>query len=170
MMAVLVKQGIPAENILQGVGKASAYLAVQLKKPPEEAAEFAAKMQDATGTAAKDMLTIFDTMQRMAYLGMNDNNMLQFFVKSSSVLKMINKDGLKAAQALAPIGVLLGNAGMEGEAAGNAVRKVLQAGLDVKKVRSVNKNLLRKHKIKLDFTDKKVRLEVWRISLLNWIS
>ena len=56
MMQMLVRQGIPAENILGGVGKASAYLAVQLKKTPEAAAEFAAKMQDATGTAAKDMM------------------------------------------------------------------------------------------------------------------
>ncbi|WP_334473723.1 phage tail tape measure protein [Arsenophonus sp. PmNCSU2021_1] len=155
MMQMLVRQGIPAENILNGVGQASAYLAVQLKKPPEEAAEFAAKMRDATGTASKDMLTLFDTMQRMSYLGLKDSDMLQFFVKSSSVLKMISQDGLKAAQALAPIGVLLGNAGMAGEESGNAVRKVLQAGLDVKKVRGVNKHLLRQYKIKLDFTDKK---------------
>lgn len=155
MMQMLVRQGIPAENILNGVGKASAYLAVQLKKPPEAAAEFAAKMQDATGTASKDMMSLFDTMQRMSYLGLKDSDMLQFFVKSSSVLKMINQDGLKAAQALAPIGVLLGNAGMAGEESGNAVRKVLQAGLNVKKVRHVNKKLLGKYKIKLDFTNKK---------------
>lgn len=31
MMQMLVRQGIPAENILGGVGKATAYLAVQLK-------------------------------------------------------------------------------------------------------------------------------------------
>jgi len=155
MMQMLVRQGIPASNILEGVGKASAYLAVQLKKTPEEAAEFAAKMQDATGTASKDMLTLFDTMQRMAYLGIDDSNMLQFFVKSSSILKMINQDGLKAAQAIAPIGVLLGNAGMAGEESGNAVRKVLQTGLDVKKVNNVNKKLLKPYKIKLDFTDTK---------------
>ncbi len=56
MMQMLVRQGIPAENILGGVGKATAYLAVQLKKTPEAAAEFAAKMQDATGTASEDMM------------------------------------------------------------------------------------------------------------------
>ncbi len=50
--------GIPAENILGGVGKATAYLAVQLKTP-EAAAEFAAKMQDATGTASEDMMGLF---------------------------------------------------------------------------------------------------------------
>ncbi|ELS1192805.1 hypothetical protein QPQ79_004322, partial [Escherichia coli] len=35
MMQMLVRQGIQAENILGGVGKATAYLAVQLKKTPE---------------------------------------------------------------------------------------------------------------------------------------
>ncbi len=63
MMQMLVRQGIPAENILGGVGKATAYLAVQLKKTPEAAAEFAAKMQDATGTASEDMMGLFDTIQ-----------------------------------------------------------------------------------------------------------
>ncbi|SPX16515.1 bacteriophage V tail protein [Escherichia coli] len=53
MMQMLVRQGIPAENILGGVGKATAYLAVQLKKTPEAAAEFAAKMQDATGNGVR---------------------------------------------------------------------------------------------------------------------
>ncbi|RZX99965.1 phage tail tape measure protein, partial [Escherichia coli] len=60
---MLVRQGIPAENILGGVGKATAYLAVQLKKTPEAAAEFAAKMQDATGTASEDMMGLFDTTE-----------------------------------------------------------------------------------------------------------
>ncbi|EBM8857775.1 phage tail tape measure protein, partial [Salmonella enterica subsp. enterica serovar Derby] len=81
MMQMLVRQGIPAENILGGVGKATAYLAVQLKKTPEAAAEFAAKMQDATGTASEDMMGLFDTIQKAFYLGVDDTNMLSFFTK-----------------------------------------------------------------------------------------
>ncbi|HFM2013498.1 TPA: phage tail tape measure protein [Escherichia coli] len=96
MMQMLVRQGIPAENILGGVGKATAYLAVQLKKTPEAAAEFAAKMQDATGTASEDMMGLFDTIQKAFYLGVDDTNMLSFFTKTSSVLKMVNKDGVQA--------------------------------------------------------------------------
>lgn len=154
MMQMLVRQGIPASNILAGVGKASAYLAVQLKKTPEAAAEFAAKMQDSTGTASKDMMGLFDTIQRAFYLGVDDNNMLSFFAKTSSVIKMIDKDGLKAAKSLSPISVMMDQMGMEGEAAGNAVRKVIQSGLDVKKVRGINERL-KNFNIKLDFTDKK---------------
>lgn len=154
MMQMLVRQGIPAENILGGVGKATAYLAVQLKKTPEAAAEFAAKMQDATGTASDDMMGLFDTIQKAFYLGVDDTNMLSFFTKTSSVLKMINKDGLKAAQGLAPISVMMDQMGMQGESAGNALRKVIQSGLDLKKVRATNKGL-RKQRIRLDFTDGK---------------
>jgi len=156
MMQMLVRQGIPAENILGGVGKATAYLAVQLKKTPEAAAEFAAKMQDATGTASDDMMGLFDTIQKAFYLGVDDTNMLSFFTKTSSVLKMVNKDGLKAAQGLAPISVMMDQMGMQGESAGNALRKVIQSGLNVKKVNGVNKILNRqKLGVNLDFTDGK---------------
>lgn len=154
MMQMLVRQGIPAENILGGVGKASAYLAVQLKKTPEAAAEFAAKMQDATGTAAKDMMGLFDTIQKAFYLGVDDTNMLSFFTKTSAVLSMVNKDGLKAAQSLVPIGVMMDQMGMQGESAGNALRKVIESGLDLKQVKATNK-ILRKQGIRLDFTDGK---------------
>lgn len=154
MMQMLVRQGIPATNILSGVGEASAYLAVQLKKTPEAAAEFAAKMQDATGTASNDMMGLFDTIQKAFYMGVDDTNMLAFFGKTSSVLKMVNKDGLTAARALAPISVMMDQMGMQGEASGNALRKVFQAGFDGKKMNAANK-LLSKKGIKLDFTDGK---------------
>ncbi|HGT5767049.1 TPA: phage tail tape measure protein [Escherichia coli] len=156
MMQMLVRQGIQAENILGGVGKATAYLAVQLKKTPEAAAEFAAKMQDATGTASEDMMGLFDTIQKAFYLGVDDTNMLSFFTKTSSVLKMVNKDGLQAAQSLAPISVMMDQMGMNGESAGNALRKVIQSGLSVKKIRDVNKIMARqKLGVQLDFTDGK---------------
>ncbi|WP_438335627.1 phage tail tape measure protein [Edwardsiella tarda] len=154
MMQMLVRQGVPAENILGGVGKATAYLAVQLKKTPEAAAEFAAKMQDATGTASDDMMGLFDTIQKAFYLGVDDTNMLSFFSKTSSVLKMVNKDGLEAAKSLAPISIMMDQMGMQGESSGNALRKVLQAGFDGKKMAAANKLLSRKG-IKLDFTNGK---------------
>lgn len=154
MMQMLVRQGIPAKNILSGVGEASAYLAVQLKKTPEAAAEFAAKMQDATGTASEDMMGLFDTIQKAFYLGVDDTNMLAFFSGTSSVLKLVSKDGLTASKALAPIAVMMDQMGMEGASAGNALRKVFQAGFDTKKMRAANKLLSRKG-MKLDFTDGK---------------
>ncbi|MCV3283457.1 phage tail tape measure protein [Aeromonas veronii] len=154
MMTMLQRQGLSAETVLGGVGEATAYLAVQLGKAPAAAAEFAAKMQDATGTASKDMMSLFDTIQKAFYMGVDDTNMLSFFSSSSSILKMINKDGLKASQALAPLAIMMDQMGMAGEESGNALRKVLQAGFDSKKIKEANRLMSRKG-IKLDFTDGK---------------
>ncbi|WP_033136991.1 phage tail tape measure protein [Aeromonas finlandensis] len=154
MMTMLQRQGLSAETVLGGVGEATAYLAVQLGKAPAAAAEFAAKMQDATGTASKDMMSLFDTIQKAFYMGVDDTNMLSFFSKTSSVLKMIDKDGLKASQSLAPLAIMMDQMGMAGESSGNAIRKVLQAGFDSKKISAANRLMSRKG-IKLDFTDGK---------------
>lgn len=154
MMTALVKQGISYDAILGGVGKASAYLGVMLKKPPEQAAEFVAKLQDATGTAEKDMMGLMDTIQRATYLGVNDSNMLQFFTKMTPAMDTMKRKGADAAKEMAPFAVMFDQAGMAGEAAGNAMRKVVQLGMDVKKVTKANKDLA-SHGIQLDFTDGK---------------
>jgi len=154
MMTMLVRQGIPAEKILGGVGSASAYLAVQLKKAPEAAAEFAAKMQDATRTADSDMMALMDTIQRAYYLGVDDNNMLQGFSKLSPALSILRKEGAAAAKELAPLLVMSDQAGMAGEAAGNAYRKIFQAAMGDKKIKKANKEL-QGTGVTLDFTDGK---------------
>ncbi|HGO7797079.1 TPA: phage tail tape measure protein, partial [Neisseria meningitidis] len=54
LMTMLMRQGISAKAVLGGTGEAAALLAVQLKKTPEEAAEMAAKLQDATRGTEKE--------------------------------------------------------------------------------------------------------------------
>lgn len=154
MMTMLVRQGMSAKTILGGMGEAAAYLGVQLKMPSTEAAEFAAKMQDATRTSEKDLMGLMDTIQRGFYLGVDSNNMLEGFSKVSPALDIIKKEGLDAANALAPLLVQLDQASMEGGAAGNALRKIFQAGMTSDKVEKGNKALEGKG-IKLDFTDGK---------------
>lgn len=152
MMTMLTRQGISAQAILGGMGEATAYLAVQLKKTPDEAAEFAAKLQDATRTSEKDMLSLMDVIQRTFYLGVDDNNMLQGFSKLSSAMDTVKLKGLEGAKALAPFLVMADQAGMKGEAAGNALRKVFQGGFDADKVKKGNKIV---SGLNLDFTDGK---------------
>lgn len=152
MMTVLIRQGMQAKTILGGLGEASAYLGVQLKLPVTYAAEFAAKMQDATRTSETDMMALMDVIQRTFYLGVDSGNMLQGFTKMSPVLSIIRKEGLGAAKDLAPLLVMMDQAGMAGESAGNAIRKVFQAGLDVKKVGKGN-DALAGTGISLAFTD-----------------
>ena len=84
MMAKLVQQGISFKDILGGVGEASANLAVVMKMPFADAAEFAAKMQDATKTSAKDMTALMDVIQKSYYLGVDSTNMLTGFAKLSA--------------------------------------------------------------------------------------
>lgn len=154
MMQMLVRQGMSAKTILGGLGEATAYLAVQLDMPKVAAAEFAAKLQDATRTTEGDMLKLMDTIQRTYYLGVDSQNMLAGFAKLSPALSILRKEGLEAANALAPLLVMADQAGMSGETAGNAYRKIFQAGLDAKKMAKGNAEL-KGTGIELSFVDKK---------------
>jgi TP901 family phage tail tape measure protein len=160
MMTMLVRQGISAKAILGGMGEATAYLGVQLKKGPADAAEFAAKLQDATKTAEGDMLSLMDVVQKSFNLGVDDGNMLQGFVKLAPAMDTIRMKGIEGAKAMAPLLVMADQAGMAGEVAGNAYRKIFQLGMDAKKVASVNKLLgkdmaLNFQKGDVNFTDGK---------------
>lgn len=153
MMTMLTRQGISAKSILGGMGEATAYLAVQLKKTPAEAAEFAAKLQDATRTSENDMMALMDVIQKSFYLGVDDSNMLQGFTKLSPAMDTLRKKGIDGAKTLAPLLVMLDQAGMKGEASGNALRKVFQSSLDTKRLGKAN-DLLGPG-LKLDFSDGK---------------
>jgi TP901 family phage tail tape measure protein len=154
MMTMLRRQGLSAQSILGGTGEAAAYLGVQLKMPVAEAAEFAAKMQDATRTSEKDMMALMDTIQRGFYSGVDPTNMMQGFSKIAPVMDTIKKSGIDAAKDLAPLLIMMDQASMEGGAAGNAYRKIFQAGLDKDAVKDVNKILeIEGKKIRFKFTD-----------------
>ncbi|WGT30793.1 phage tail tape measure protein [Pseudomonas marginalis] len=154
MMTMLRRQGLSAQSILGGTGEAAAYLGVQLKMEATEAAEFAAKMQDATRTTEKDMMGLMDTIQRGFYAGVDPSNMLQGFSKIAPVMDVIKKSGIDAAKEMAPLLIMMDQAGMEGGSAGNAFRKIFQAGLDKDKVDKANKIAAGANKgISLKFTN-----------------
>ncbi|WLH08801.1 phage tail tape measure protein [Pseudomonas lurida] len=155
MMTMLRRQGISAQSILGGTGEAAAYLGVQLNMGATEAAEFAAKMQDATRTSEKDMMSLMDTIQRGFYAGLDSDKMLQGFSKIAPVMDTIKKSGLDAAKELAPLLIMMDQAGMDGSAAGNSFRKIFQAGLDQDKVDKANKIAAGANKgVSLKFTNK----------------
>ncbi len=154
MMTMLRRQGISAQSILGGTGEAAAYLGVQLNMGATEAAEFAAKMQDATRTSEKDMMGLMDTIQRGFYGGVNPDDMLQGFSKIAPVMDVIKKSGIDAAKELAPLLIMMDQASMDGSSAGNAFRKIFQAGLNQDKVDKANKIAAGANKgISLKFTD-----------------
>ena len=156
MMTMLRRQGISAQSILGGTGEAAAYLGVQMKMEATEAAEFAAKMQDATRTTEKDMMGLMDTIQRGFYAGMEPSNMIQGFSKISPVMDVIKKSGIDAAKELAPLLIMMDQASMDGSSAGNAFRKIFQAGLNQDKVDKANSIAAGANKgVSLKFTDDK---------------
>lgn len=154
MMTMLRRQGMSAQAILGGLGEATAYLGVQLQMAPTDAAEFAAKLQDATQTSEKDMMALTDIIQKGFYAGVDSENMLQGFSKIGSAMDIIKKKGIEAAKEFAPLLVMADQQGMDGGSAGNAYRKVLQGMMDNKKIKGVNKDL-KGTGVKFDFTNGK---------------
>ena len=152
MMANLVQQGISFKSILGGTGEAAGNLAVLLKMPFDQAAEFAAKMQDATQTAEKDMLSLMDVIQRTAYLGVDPTNMLGGFAKLGAGMKIIKQAGLEGSKAMAPLLVMADQSGMTDlSSAGNAYSKTFKAMLDQTKINKALKGT----GLNLDFSDGK---------------
>lgn len=154
MMTMLQRQGMSTQTILGGMGEAAAYLGVQLKMPVTEAAEFAAKMQDATQTAEGDLMGLMDTIQRAFYLGVDPTNMLNGFSSVGSVMPYLGKKGLEASNMLAPMLVMMDQTSMKGESAGNAIRKIVQMSMNAEKLGKANKMLVGTG-MQLQFYDKK---------------
>lgn len=151
LMTMLIRQGMSAQSVLGGTGEAAALLAVQLKKSPEAAAEMAAKLQDATRGTEKEMLAIMDQVQRLYYAGTDDSNILGAFSKLSPALDTLKIKGEGAMKMMSPLVGMLDQAGLSGESAGNAMRKVFTRMMDTKKIAKVTKGT----GLSLDFTNGK---------------
>ncbi|WP_034911993.1 phage tail tape measure protein [Erwinia sp. 9145] len=154
MMTMLRRQGMSAQVILGGLGEATAYLGVQLKMAPTDAAEFAAKLQDATQTSEQDMMRLTDIIQKGFYAGVDPNNMLQGYAKIGSAMDIIKMKGLDAAKTFAPLLVMADQSSMAGESAGNAYRKVFQGMMNADKIKGVNQDL-KVSGVSFDFTNGK---------------
>ncbi|QMT36829.1 phage tail tape measure protein [Neisseria wadsworthii] len=158
LMTMLIRQGMSAQTILGGTGEAAALLAVQLKKSPEAAAEMAAKLQDATRGTEREMQGIMDSVQRLFYAGVDDNNILGAFSKMSPVLDILGIKGEAAMRKLGPLVGMLDQSGLSGDSAGNALRKVFDRAMsqDVQKaVAKAKKSGMVGADFSLDFTNGK---------------
>lgn len=151
LMTMLMRQGVSAQTILGGTGEAAAMLSVQLKKAPDAAAEMTAKLQDATRASEKEMLAIMDQVQRLYYTGVEDGNILGAFSKLSPALDTLKIKGEAAMKQMGPLVGMLDQAGLSGESAGNAMRKVFTRMMDTAKIAKATKG----SGIDLDFTNGK---------------
>lgn len=158
MFTVLKQQGVPSQGILGGIGKASAYLAVQLKMGYEEAAKFSSKVAEAAGIADKDMMSFMDTIQRTANLGVETSEMQYAFGRSAGALKNVKMQGLESAQAMSVLYAQLIKTGLSGETVGTNFAGLLdglkkyQYGIGDKATSA--KNSLKDLGIEMQFFDK----------------
>lgn len=151
LMTMLIRQGVSAQTILGGTGEAAALLAVQLKKTPEAAAEMAAKLQDATRASEKEMLGLMDRVQKLYYMGTDDSNILGAFSKLSPALDITKMKGEAAIKTFSPLIGMLDQAGLSGDSAGNALRKVFSSMMATAKINKIISDAKKLGQVSADF-------------------
>lgn len=138
MFEVLLNNGVPAKSVLDGVGKSAAYLAVALKMPYEEAAQFAAKLRIATGIADEDMMQFMDTLQRTASIGVSVGDMQYAFGRSAGALKLMGLQGLEAAKSVEVLYATILRGGLSGETTGTSFANIINSMLNADKLQKMN--------------------------------
>ncbi len=139
MFAKLITGGVAEQSILDGVGKAAAYLAIGLKLPYEEAARLTGKLKEATGIADGEMLAFMDTIARVNQLGVDTGEMQYAFSRSAGTLKLLNIQGLDASKSIASVYAQLIKMGASGETVGTGMTSVLSSMFDAHKMSTFNK-------------------------------
>lgn len=139
MFAAMLRSGITEKSVLEGVGEATAYLAVAMKMGYEEAGIFAAKLKVATGVADNEMLGFLDTIHRLYLTGAKSDEMTYAFARSAGALKLMNLQGLEASKSVAVLYGMLLRTGQSGETIGTGTTRVFNAMFDVSKMNTFNK-------------------------------
>lgn len=150
----ILEQGVSAQSILKGTGKAAAYLAVDAKMGYTEAGVSAAKLREATGVADDQMEAFIDTISRTKNVGVSVSEMIYSFARSAGALKNVKLQGLEASQGIAAIYAMLIRSGMSGETVGTGFTSILSSFYDAKKMGKFNE-ATRQYGIQLDFVDKR---------------
>ena len=138
MFKTMMNNGIKTENILAGLGKAAAYVAVDLKMGYSEAGEFAARMQQATGVADADMLKYMDTISKANGMGLKIDEMRYAFMRSTGTLKSLGLQGLESANKMSVLFGLFARNGAGGEIGGTAFNSIIASLQDPKKFDKAN--------------------------------
>lgn len=144
LFAVMLENNVTPKSILDGVGKAAAYLAVQLKIPTEQAGMLAAKVRTAMGIQDKDMMGFMDVIARMKNVGVNDVDDIQnAFARAGGQLKFFGIQGLEASKDMASMFAMFINAGAHGQTVGTNFARILSEISNPKKINEANEALQR---------------------------
>lgn len=154
MESKLKKLGVTEKSIIEGAGKASAYLGVITDDAYENTAEIVAKLKEATGVADKDLNAFIDTIARTYNLGVNTGEMSYAFARSAGALKSLNLQGLDASKSVSTLYAMLIKTGQSGETIGTGMTSVLSAAMDTKKMKAFNAEL-GKYGVNVNLVDQK---------------
>ncbi|HYG50501.1 MAG TPA: phage tail tape measure protein, partial [Flavobacteriales bacterium] len=154
MFTTMIRSGVPAKNIIDGVGKSAAYLAVALKMPYDEAGKMAAKLKEATGIADDEMLKFMDTIARTNQVGVESGEMSLAFARSAGALKTMDIQGLQASKSISAVYAMLIKTGASGETVGTGMAAVLNSMMNSDKMAKLNAEAA-KFGVTMDFVDSK---------------
>lgn len=154
MMIALNRGGVSQVSVINGVGKAAAYLGVALKMPYEDAARMAAKLKEATGTADGEMLRFMDTIQRVVNVGVDATEMQYAFARSGGQLKLLGIQGLAASKSISAVYAALIRGGASGETVGTNMASLMDSMMDSSKLAKLDA-ATKEFGITMSFVDKK---------------
>lgn len=144
MMAVLKNNRIAPDEILGGIGEATAKLGHLFKMHPAAIGEFAAHMRNDMGVAVKDMYQVMDLTQRVQAVGVGKTGeeavyeMNQFFSKVGLGLTNLKSQGIESAKAMGSLGAIFMRKGLSGENVGTNFRRILDGLRDPTKIAKAN--------------------------------
>ncbi|HMT03786.1 MAG TPA: phage tail tape measure protein, partial [Burkholderiales bacterium] len=129
MFLELKKGGIETESILNGVGRATAYLATVTHISTDDAAKYASNLIKATGASTKEAMSLIDIMQRLEDVKVAPAEIAEAFQKLSGVLRTTNNQGVAGVKAYAPLIAMFTRQGMNGGDAGQTISKIINASM-----------------------------------------
>lgn len=124
MFTALIKGGVSAESIVNGVGSATADLATVIHLPYDMVAESTARLKMATGVADKDFIKFMDTIQRASNESVKVDDLEMAFARSAGALKNLKLQGLDASKDLTTLFSIMIRNGDSAEKVGTGMGKM----------------------------------------------
>lgn len=162
MFRVLTEQGMTAEKILGGVGKAVADFAAVTGEGYTESALKISKFQDSLGIAANDMVRFADMTSKAKFaFGLDTTEIYYALPHMGAGLKALSLQGIDASRGVLKLMGVLSQAGLPASEVGTSIGQLINRMGDLENIlerKRVFENIgpiLNKYKIKLDFWDEK---------------
>jgi TP901 family phage tail tape measure protein len=144
MVKVLKDNRISEQDVLGGIGEATAKLADYFQMTPATIAEFAAHMKNDMGVSVGEMDKMMDMIARVHNAGVGKTGseavteMNEFFSKASLGAANLGVQGIEASKSLGALGALFMSRGLSGQTVGTNFRRIFDGMRDMDKVKKAN--------------------------------